>query len=484
MAAERAGVPAVADVCEGFIAEANETAKLGGLPWLPVVNYPGHIDLYSLEQRNKYISELVGPRNAQALTQPIEKTAMGAMEPPETEIAFKGTFEEVNKYYKEKMWTDGLPIVPPTVEKVKEFLKYTDYAPDAILTRPIQPSYRQATTWWVAVNGVMAGCRPEYMPVLVAMTKAWGEPNFDAQDSSSTPGWAPITIISGPIKKELGINYRHNYGTPGYQSNTSIGRFWSFFKRNLAGIRVEPPTDMGTHGLNYFLIAGEDDERVHQYGWKTLGEEQGFTYGDNVVTTMSVTSVSAAPAEVGDTGTALMDRITGEIAEGQGAQWRLAGGTPNHAAGEISTKDLYGVYLFVLPDLVAKVLARDGFDKDKMTDYVFNNAKRTAVYMETRYYNPPGLGHYCKQVKAGRDWARKEFCESEDPNRLIPMFSYKSQIRFISGGDEARNRVQLFMNNGQQGAVTSMRIELPKNWNALMKASELPTLLNKFGGFY
>jgi hypothetical protein len=461
MAAERLGIPAVANTCEGFVPQAKATASLGGEPWLNVVNYPGHIDLYTLEERNKYIAELVAPGNDAALTTQIPAAASApSKEPPMTDVAFTGTFEEVNQYYKEKMWSDGLPIVPPTKEKIDEFLKFTDYPADAILGRPVPPSYREATPWWVAVNGVMAGCRPEYMPVLIAMTKAWSEQNFGAQDSSSTPGWAPIAFINGPIKQQIGLNFRHNYGTPGYQSNTSIGRFWNFFKRNLLEIRIEPPTDMGTHGLNPFLPGGENDEVVHGYGWATLAEQQGFNYGDNVVTVMSVSSVTQAPTIDGSTGDALMAAITGKLAEGQGAGWRLTSGD----------------YLFVVTELVGQVLARDGWNKDTMQQYVYENAKLPAFWLETRF-SSNGLGYFCKQVAAGAAWARPEYCQSEDPNRLIPMFRNKAKIWFVVGGDEARNRMVMFMNNGDQGPVTSVKIELPKNWDALMAASDLPALI-------
>jgi len=135
-------------------------------------------------------------------------------EQPETDIAFKGTFDEVLKYYREQMWSDGLPIVPPTKEKVEEFLKYTDYPADAILTRTLLPSYRIATPWSVAVNGVMVECRPEYMPVLIAMTKAWAEPNFRAENVSSTTGCTTITIMNGPIKKSTGNQLPAELRTP------------------------------------------------------------------------------------------------------------------------------------------------------------------------------------------------------------------------------------------------------------------------------
>ena len=383
-------------------------------------------------------------------------------EQTETTIAFKGTFDEVLKHYFDKMWHEGLPIVPPTVEKVEEFLKYTDYPADAELTRSLE-SYRIATTWSVAVNGVMAGCRPEYMPVLIAMTKAWAEPKFAATNTSSTTGCAPITIINGPIKKQLGINYRQSYGTPGYQSNTSMGRFWTMFKRNLLDVRIEPPTDMAAHGMNYLNLAGEDDEMCEEYGWKTLAEERGFQAGDNVVTTMSVLCQSEAPDIQAVTGEEVLDQICAKICEGACCQWRL----------------FSGQYVFVIPGLVADVLARDGYDKDDMRDYLYNNARRTARYLETRLRTNQE-GYYCQQVQDGK--LPQMFCESEDPNRLVPIFMDPKAIFLILDGDEARNRVECFMSNGSIGPMTSMKIELPENWDELYWDSESrKDLMRKYG---
>jgi len=462
MAVERAGVPAVENVCEGFVPQAKATAELGGEPWLNVVNYPGHIDLYTAEQRNKYIAENVSPGNEKALTTQIPAAAVAAkVEAPETTIAFKGTWEEVLTKYREQMWSDGLPIIPPTVEKVKEFLKYTDYAPDAILTRPVPPSYREATPWSVAVNAVMAGCRPEYMPVLIAMTKAWGDALFEAENSSSTPGWAPITFVSGPIKEQLGINFGHSYGTPGLVSNTSIGRFWNMYKRNILQIVLEA-TDMATHGRNYFCLAGEDDKLCKEYGWKTLAEEFGHKYGDNVVTTLSVRTHSQACPINGSTAEEVMDRIAGQICEAGCCQQGLS--------------DCW--YVFVIPALVAQVIAKGGWDKDKMRDYVYKNARHTARFLETRVRTNQS-GYYCKEVVAGR--LPKMFCESEDPNRMVPIFIDPTKLYFVLGGDEARNRVCFYMDNQTQGHPNSAKIELPKNWDALYNDSQLKKDLAKFG---
>jgi hypothetical protein len=462
MAVERAGVPAVVNVCEGFIPQAKETASMGGLPWLNIVNYPGHIDLYTLEERDKYISELVAPGNVKALTTPIPAAAAVAKaEPPETAITFKGTWEDVLTHYREKMWSDGLPIIPPTVERVKEFLKYTDYPADAILTRPVAPSYRQATTWTVAVNGVMAGCRPEYMPILVAMTKAWGDKIYEAENSSSTPGWAPITFVNGPIKKQLGINYGHSYGTPGLVANTSMGRFWTMYKRNVLQIVLEA-TDMATHGRNFFNLAGEDDELCKKFGWKTIAEEFGFNHGDNVVMTMSCRTHSQACPINGSTAEEVMDRIAGQIAEAGCCQ-----------------QGLYDCwYVFVIPALVGQVIAKDRWSKDRMRDYLYKNARHTARFLETRVQTDM-TGWYAQQVKSGK--LPKMFAESDDPNRLVPIFIDPGKLYFVLGGDEARNRVCFYMNNQNQGHPHAVKIELPKNWDALLKNSQLKKDMAKAG---
>ena len=82
---------------------------------------------------------------------------------PPRDIVFSGTIDEINRLFIENEWSDGLPIIPPTVERVEAFLEFTDLDPDEVLA-VLLPDSRAATVWSVAVNGVMAGCRPEYMP--------------------------------------------------------------------------------------------------------------------------------------------------------------------------------------------------------------------------------------------------------------------------------------------------------------------------------
>ena len=133
-------------------------------------------------------------------------------------------------------------------------------------------------------------------------------------------------------------------------------------------------------------------------------------------------------------------------------------------------------------ELVAQVIARDGWDKDDMVDYLYKNAKQTARYLETRLREGGELGYYCNLVKnevelvdvtTGNFKLPQMFCESEDPDRLVPVFMNPKHIHIVLGGDEARNRITVFLNNGQQGSLTSMKVELPQNWDALYAASQL-----------
>ena len=125
------------------------------------------------------------------------------------------------------------------MEKVDNFLKFMERQPGEIIGK-LLPENREATVWNVAVNGVMAGCRPEYMPILLAAVDAIADPEFRIQDGGATPGWEPLIILNGPIIKQLGFNYETGVMRPGRQANTSIGRFLKLYIMNIAGLRYHP----------------------------------------------------------------------------------------------------------------------------------------------------------------------------------------------------------------------------------------------------
>jgi len=462
MAAERAGVPAVLNTCEEFVSQAHAIAALGGVGYIPVVNYPGHIDTYSLEVRNTYISELIEPGNEEGLTTQVEGGAAAAVEPLETTpIIIKSTWDDVITYYRERQWTDGLPIVPPTTEKVEEFLKYTDYPADEILTRELPPSYRQPTPWTVAVNGVMAGCRPEYMPVLIALTKLWGHVDFDVQDSSSTPGWEPMNVLNGPITKQLGFNYKTGVMNAGFQGNSSVGRFWEFFQRNILEIRTQF-TEKGTFGQNYYMLIAENDDYCKSVGWDTLSVQRGFKPEDNVVTATSCIhfmhdTTYTIPETTEPWSKNHMDYIGYMLGKVNHAYRTPADMTP----------------LVLMSPVVAQVMVDDGLSKDDVRKGIWAGTGIRASDWERALgvFKIKPMYKLSDFVEAGDLPAL--YTESDDPNRLVPKIKDWEQIKLVVTGDPGRNRVIVTRQNAEQGYMTSMKIELPENWDALMEESQL-----------
>src|SRR2546425_10912162 len=137
---------------------------------------------------------------------------------------FPGTHEEIAPLYQERGWTDGLPIVPPTEAAVCEFLRWTDRDPREVLG-VLPPRQGEATVERIAANAVMAGCRPEYLPVILAGIEALADPlfNLDAIQATTHPV-APLLVVNGPIAREIGLNAGYNAFGQGFRANVTLGR--------------------------------------------------------------------------------------------------------------------------------------------------------------------------------------------------------------------------------------------------------------------
>src|SRR5687768_12386857 len=147
---------------------------------------PGHTGVQSKEELRRNILEVTLDDVVRNLTGETSVGAAADAEPGARDVVVKGGFDEVNRYFYENELADGLPIVPPTREKVESFLRHTDRHPDEVLGI-VLPDSRAATVWSIAVNGVMAGCKPEHMPVLVALIEAMVDPYYGVEHSGNTP---------------------------------------------------------------------------------------------------------------------------------------------------------------------------------------------------------------------------------------------------------------------------------------------------------
>ncbi len=443
---ENLGIPTVTVVCTGFLMQGRFTAKGLEMPNLPYTAHPGHVNLVTDEQlaatcRGPMLEQLI-----QGLTvQPADDVFTG--EPGMRDIIFEGSFDEVQEHFMRNEWSEGLPVVPPTLERVERFLKYTERKPDDILG-VLLPDRREATVWSVAVNGAMAGCRPEYMPVLIAIVEAMADPIFGVEHLGHTPGTETLIVVNGPIIKDLGFNYTQAALRPGFQANTSIGRFWRMFLRNVAGL-LPHKTDKGCFGGNFRIVLAENEDAAAENGWEPMSVDLGFAPGQNVVTISSCTEATQAIEVGAPTAEEILKNIEARMAD-------------NHLFVQFFFRGMRTRPTIILTPAVVKVLADAGFTKAKVKQHFFENAKlwvdNLSGMIVQRFYKGIAAGNWPEQLGT-----------STDLERYIQMVSCPDDFMVVVSGDPDRDHVMICSQNGWIGYPVSKAITLPSNWEALRR---------------
>lgn len=176
IAAEYIGIPSVCVGAPSFIAQIHSTGVNRGVPVLRSAEYPGAFAAHTVEELEQNTRQILWPRVKEAILVPITAEEIAshanAGELPYDQIVFDGTWDEVQEFFLASGWTDGLPIVPPTQEKVEEYLRYCVYDADEVVG-VIPPSYRRTYAYTVAANAVMSGVPKEFMPVCMAFENVW-----------------------------------------------------------------------------------------------------------------------------------------------------------------------------------------------------------------------------------------------------------------------------------------------------------------------
>ena len=422
------------------------------MPNLPVAVIPGHPGAQSVEELRANVNSVTAQQVIDnLLMQPAAQEL--APEPSAREIVFRGTFEEVNAYFYEREWSDGLPIVPPTLAKIQEFLSFTDRDPDESLGI-LLPENRSATIWAVAVNGVMAGCRPQYMPILVALVEAMADPIYGVEHSGNTPGAETLITLNGPIIKDLNFNYTQGVLRDGFMPNTSVGRFWRLALRNMAGFLLHK-TDKGTFGNTFRVVLAENEDALAQIGWPPNSVDMGFAAGDNTVTITRCTGGSVIVSVTGSTPEEMMPYIADGVAKQTG--WEII-----FTVGGLSLGTLRPV--LVLSPILAQTIARAGWTKDDVKRYLFDHARMPASRVEavTEKWADFPIVSLKQQVNLGR--LPQQFHESEDPDRLVPLVLEPDDFMVLVSGDPLRTNAYTFAHNGYLGFPAARKIQLPKDW--------------------
>jgi hypothetical protein len=227
---------------------------------------------------------------AAALTNPLtaeEKKTGFLMRDPQPRLLEPDTQTNLINLFEKNGWTDGLPIILPTEARVAEMLKGTSHKPDEIVgtMRPSPPHEAwEFNVEMVAANAVMAGAKPESLPVILALASTGVTSLF-----SSTTSFARMAVVNGPIINEIDMNGGIGAMSPLNKANSTIGRAWTLISRNLGGGAIPGQTYLGSQGnnLNYNNICFPEKEDRLPAGWKPFSEQKGFKKGESVVSTFT-----------------------------------------------------------------------------------------------------------------------------------------------------------------------------------------------------
>jgi len=221
------------------------------------------------------------------LTTPLtdEEKKTGELKRDIGPATFTDTHNNLQRMFLEKRWTDFLPVILPTEEAVEEMLKGTSHDPDNVLGRmsPNSPDEFWAyTVRTAAINAVMSGCRPEYLPLILAI----GSTGMEAINVSDS-GWVAAMVINGNIRDEIGLNYEIGAIGPYAHANTTIGRAWSLLSINGGNCGKAGTTYMGTVGnpMNLINIVLAENERDSPF--EPFAVRRGYKRGQNVVSLFS-----------------------------------------------------------------------------------------------------------------------------------------------------------------------------------------------------
>ena len=462
---EALGIPSVMIAAPGFVKQARKTAAAAGLAELHVAEYPGAFASHTrdelLENTRKVLwpqvkAALAGNRQSADASFPLASAHAEHAATP----SITGTFGEIQQIFLDSGWTDGLPIIPPTEKAVAEFLRFTDLPPDHSLGA-IPPAQREVTVRHVAVNGVMAGCPPEFMPILLAFAEAMKDGDF-RRTLSSTHAWTPYCWLNGPVARQLGFDCAQ--GEISEPKNALLGRFINLALLNLGGYRVKE-NRMGSFGYLMPWCLAEDEKAAVSMGWKPYHMQRGYSIDDSTITAASAINWGNNLVPATSNAERIKDMIAWDAVEK--SQMAVGSGMPC-------------VYrTFLLSEEVARNLSAAYKTKDELEAALVETAR---IPLGSRafanYWGNPGSafdpGRYSLARHEYRIASNERASSTPTPPWLewtgldsvetVPaMMAGKSA--FLVTGDPARNKELCVPGGG----FATVKIVLPKAWDRLME---------------
>lgn len=326
-------------------------------------------------------------------------------------IAIDGDFDDANDYLYRRGMTDGLPVVPPTAERVDQMLTGTSRDPDEELGT-IPPKYGIATVEKLATNAVMAGCEPEYMPVLIAAVEAMTRDEFNLYGvNATTHPVAPLVVVNGPIVDELKLNYGYNVFGQGWRANATIGRAVRLLLVNVGG--GEPgEMDRATHGHpgKYSFCIAENEGRNP---WDPLHVQRGFNEDESAVTVMGVESPHEINDHVNETATELLTVAADVFA----------------TVGNNNTHHTHGEICIVFGPEHAETIARHGWSREDVQWFLYDNARNDLESLRTAGITDNYTWHHRFEMK--------------NDKAMIPLVETPEDVTVIVAGGAGKHSMAL-----------------------------------------
>jgi hypothetical protein len=324
-----------------------------------------------------------------ALTRPLtsDETKQLSFDRSTPRLVDADTEENLHHLFLENNWTDQLPIILPTEARVAAMLKGTSRGPEEVVGHMRPTSTREAweyTVEKVAVNAVMAGARPEYFPVILALAASQ-----TSARASTTSSAAAMAVVNGPIRHEIGMNWGIGAMGPYNHANATIGRAYGLLSQNLQGGSLPEVTYLGSQGNNYAYNSITFAENEERSPWVPFHVQHGFKADESAVSTFGGCRSTAFQLGLRE------------------KHWQ------DHARNMLRGMNPHNPPTFVLDPITAQqFIDRGGFDtKEKLIDWIYENATMPAGqywdyqliqnYIHPRALN--GVEPYATMLKAADD---------------------------------------------------------------------------------
>ncbi len=344
---------------------------------------------------------------------------------------------ETDRLFGLRGWTDGLPIVPPTTGRVEEMLDYSPRGRDETLG-DLDPLKGMATVEKIAVNAVMAGCRPDYFPVVLAAVEAIAEPEFNLRGVQTTDeNVTPLVIVNGPIAGQLQINDGFGCLGPGWRANATIGRALRLVMQNIGGGWPAVVAFAGLGQPGRYTLCFAENER--QSPWDPLHVELSLAPDANTVTVMRAETAI---------------NVTGGIAE-------LAS-VMGSAASAFSWLH-GGIVAVAVSPATAEQLAKDGWSKADVKSWLH---ERGRVSAET--WRGLWIHENVGKAKGWPDWVEAAAAEGNIPAVASP----ENIVVVVAGGDVPIAQQAYFPTWGYPDCRITKEIKLPADWRAIEEKGE------------